>query len=110
MEGPERTDRAEVDEAWPGSALRQTRRIGSDQTWIARNDKAEMRLVDLVTGPGRQITASPRDEARRRSGMRWDELDHETLHEIVDQVKWSSAERGFPLWASSGPATAVPER
>jgi hypothetical protein len=70
--------------------------------------EAEMRVVDLMTGPGRHtllVGMSPSDEPI----MRWDDLDFETLHEIVDEIRASRAAKVLPLWDLSGPATTIPE-
>jgi hypothetical protein len=79
-----------------------------NQTWIARNGDAEMRLVDLVTGPGQHtllLGMKPGDEPV----MRWDDLDFETLHQVVDEVKALPTAAAFPLWDFSGPATTIPD-
>jgi hypothetical protein len=67
-----------------------------------------MRVVDLVTGPGRHtllVGMKPSDEPV----MRWDDLDFEALQGIVDEIKALPGTKAFPLWDSAGPAMTVPD-
>lgn len=76
-------------------------------TWIGRNGSAELRIVDLMTGPGRHtllVQMDPDDEP----AMRWDDLDYENLQSVLDEVKALAAKHQFFLWDFAGPAVAVP--
>lgn len=78
-----------------------------NETWISRNGAAEIRLVDVVTAPGVHallLGMKPSDDP----AMRWSDLDYESLHRIVDEVRMASADRGFPLMEVSGPLAETP--
>lgn len=76
-------------------------------TWIGRNGSAELRIVDVMTGPGRHtllVQMEPDDEP----AMRWDNLDYENLQGVLDEVKALAAKHQFFLWEFSGPAMSMP--
>ena len=76
-------------------------------TWIGVRDHIELRIVDIVTGPGRH-TLLVRMDPDVEPSLRWDNLDYAEFQSLLDEAKALAARHGIALWDFAGAATAVP--
>ena len=75
-------------------------------TWIGIRDQVELRIVDVVTAPGRH-TLLVRMEPDTEGPSRWDDLDYDDLQSLLDEAKAIAAKHEIVLWAFAGPATRI---